>query len=479
MIRIHTLLPAMLVIAGSGLSSDVFKMQPSWTYHISNQSGLAYISSLCLDDDSIPDLIMGNRPEGYLKAFYGVGDGSFLPGEQYAFPDIRWIETADINDDGYMDVVARSSSNSADSFYVFLNSEDGIFESAPITVHSYFPTMAGSFSIGYIDSDSILDIVSVNKIGEIYLFSGSGDGSFTAQMIYQETGNSTALALGDVDDDGDQDIVVMVYEQLSVLLNNGDGSFIWNGYYGFFYAGGGNTIGSIDLGYLNDDSFLDIACCPSGAMGTNALHTLLGQGDGSFVQIEPVWFVDGVALTQTRIGDYDLDGNMDVFYSGNHGVLLMLGTGDGLISLDFLDYLTPRAWQVTASDLDLDGDIDFIQATGDTPTSFQMEVFLNKTIQLGIEEEEESFVDLIPIVSVTSNPVSESTGVCLSLSEPSFCILNVHNIHGRLVSQVFNGDLSEGNHQLTWNSSVLPAGCYTLVLDTQSECSRVRCVKID
>ena len=56
--RIHTLLPAMLLIAGTGLSSDVFDMEPSC---VRPSSGCKRFSSALLNDDSIPDLIMGNH----------------------------------------------------------------------------------------------------------------------------------------------------------------------------------------------------------------------------------------------------------------------------------------------------------------------------------------------------------------------------------------------------------------------------------
>lgn len=477
MIRIHTLLPAMLLIAGSGLSSDVFDMDADWTSPVSGQhSNLLFVCDL-LNDDSIPDLIMGNFCGDYIRVYYGEGDGSFIPGEQYSIANPGWIETADIDNDGDIDAIVRCTPVGPDSFSVCLNDGSGIF-SEIVCVNDPGFAEIGSFSILDFDCDGFPDIIAATGFDEVCFFQGNGDGSFSPQVIHYEPLDPFALTCSDVDCDGDTDIILVCWERMSLLLNNGDGTVTWSGYFGYFSNEA--CVASLDLGDLNGDGYEDIVSAPGATLGEFSIHTFLGDGTGNFNQSGLGWISLGVAFTQTDVNDYDLDGNNDAFFTGSCGNMLMLGDGSGELPLiDYFNYSYSYCWQAAVADLDLDGDIDYVTAHKDYPIPFRIEVFLNKTIQLGIEENEQSFIDLIPILSVTSNPVSESTGVWLSLSEPSFCILNVYDVHGRMVSQVFNGDLAEGNHQLIWNSSALPAGCYTLVLDTQSGQSCVRCVKID
>lgn len=473
--RIHTLLPAMLLIAGTGLSSDVFDMEPSC---VRPSSGCKRFSSALLNDDSIPDLIMGNHSEDFIKVLYGNGDGSFDPGEDYSINWPLWIESGDMDNDGDVDAVVRFTPPSPDSFAVYLNNGNGVFSDI-IKLEGPGKSQTGSFSIMDFNSDGFLDIITALPICEVYVLIGNGDGTFNPQMIFDESLQPLALACGDVDNDDDIDIVLLCmetngYGMISVLLNNGDGTVTWNGHYGDYWTGGGEA--SIAIGDLNNDSNPDVVCCPGGSFPPiKAVYTLLGNGDGSFVQTGPGWFDLGVFYRQTDINDYNLDGNMDAFFSGGAGVLLMLGCGDGQLEFDYFNGDDVECKQAGLGDFDMDGDIDYLQSVG----SYSLEVFLNKTIQLGIEEEEQSLIASIPSLSVTSNPVSETATVYFFLSEPSSCILNVYDIHGRLVSQICNGAFTEGSHQVIWNSSTLPAGCYTLVLDNQSGHSSVRCVKVE
>ncbi len=470
--RIHILLPAMLLIACNALSSDVFDMDPNFTYPIGGQHNNVLFASGLLNYDSIPDLILGNYSGDYIRVYYGEGDGSFVTGEQYSIENPEWIQTADVDNDGYIDVIVRSAPLGPDSFMVFLNNSLGVFSN---TINTYDPcsSVTDCFAVIDFNGDGIVDIVSSRGSGTVDLLVGNGDGTFNHQILYDEPLGSLALACGDMDADGDIDIVLVSNGMLSVLLNNGDGSVSWKGYYGSYDSEG--TEASIALGDLNNDLIPDIACC-HGSYDSPAALTFLGEGDGSFTQTGSGFLSFAIAYTQTSIDDYNLDGYSDVFFTGYNGGLLMLGSGDGQLALDYFNYEDAYCWESAIGDFDTDGDIDFVKAVAEYGGSFKIEVFLNRTIQLGIPGEEST--DNASL-GLTSNPVLENATVCFSLFEPSFCILNAYDIHGRLISQIFKGALAEGDHQFIWDSSVQPAGCYTLVLDTRLCQSSVRCVKTD
>ena len=478
MMKIHTLLPAMLFIAGIGLSSDVFDMEPDWTSPVAGQpNNLRFVCDL-INDDLIPDLVMGNLAENYIRVFYGEGDGSFYPGENYSINWPLWIESGDMDNDGDIDIIVTYGL-SHDSISVYLNDGSGIFGDIVYSIGTGTGlSQTGSFSILDYNCDDFLDIVTVGGSNGVYFFQGSGDGTFNANLIYYEPTEAFALTYGDVDYDGDTDIILVCWERMSLLLNNGDGTVTWDGYFGFF--SNEDCIGSLDLGDLNGDGYEDIASSPGATLGELSIQAFLNDGNGDYSQIESGWIDLGVSHTKTDVNDFNLDGYNDAFFTGNSGNMLILGDGSGrLHHIDYHNYSRSYCWQTAVADLDLDGDIDYITAHKNYPIPFRIEVFLNKTIQLGIEEDEESCIDLIPMLSLTSNPVSESTGVCFSLPEPSSCILNVYDIHGRVVSQICNEAFAEGNHQVIWNASALPAGFYTLILDAQPGRASVWCLKID
>jgi len=64
--------------------------------------------------------------------------------------------------------------------------------------------------------------------GDISVLLGIGDGTFTAQHDVAVGDAPRSVAIGDLNNDGDQDVVVANFpdDDISVLLGNGDGTFV-------------------------------------------------------------------------------------------------------------------------------------------------------------------------------------------------------------------------------------------------------------
>ena len=54
-------------------------------------------------------------------------------------------------------------------------------------------------------------------------------------------------------------------------------------------------------------------------------------------------------------------------------------------------------------------------------------------------------------LKITPNPVSQSTIVSFSLNQPEKISANIYDITGRLVKNLFDGNVNPGNHQIEWN----------------------------
>ena len=107
--RTTLLLPAMaLLIAGAVQASEVFSMEPSWTYQVTGMDNPLRIAAACIDEDAYPDLVVGNTWKENFTVFYGMGDGTFTLGEEYASTSPDWIELADIDIDGDIDLLLRT-----------------------------------------------------------------------------------------------------------------------------------------------------------------------------------------------------------------------------------------------------------------------------------------------------------------------------------------------------------------------------------
>jgi len=192
------------------------------------------------------------------------------------------------------------------------------------------------------------------KVAGLVIWLGNGDGTFQQRGEYQVGGtqtNSMFLATGDVNNDGNLDLIVLRGGEAAfwVLLGNGDGSFQPPAQ--FTVAGEVPT--QAILGDFNRDGALD-----SVFLLINGFCIALGNGNGSF-QPATCTFLKPNNHDSIVIGDFNLDGNLDIALGSTNtaGLTVALGNGDGT-------FRTPRAYQtgfviaIAAADFNSDGKLD-------------------------------------------------------------------------------------------------------------------------
>ena len=176
-------------------------------------------------------------------------------------------------------------------------------------------------ALGDVDGDGDLDMVVGNGSGGANeLLLNSGDGTFVAASAFPGGSADTyAVALGDVDGDGDLDMVVGNNWGGSneLLLNSGDGTFVAAS----AFPGGSEYTYAVALGDVDGDGDLDMVVGNNfdmvvGNYGANEL--LLNSGDGTFVAASA--FPGGSAYTNAvALGDVDGDGDLDMVVGNNWG----------------------------------------------------------------------------------------------------------------------------------------------------------------
>jgi len=222
----------------------------------------------------------------------------------------------------------------------------------------------------------IKDLVIANGFfATLSLLPGNGDGTFgSSRTIFSdpEQDSVTAVAVGDFNQDGTLDIVVVTGEddvpQIRILLGNGRGRFRQSGQASLPIGPGtfGPLERSIAVADFNADGFPDVAVTHN---SISFVSVLLGDGTGQLsprVDYSAANFPIGVIA-----GDFNLDGKIDLALLDQQSsippnqdgtTVLMFGRGDGGFDAPILHDLglNPNPIALATADLNIDGLPDLI-----------------------------------------------------------------------------------------------------------------------
>ena len=183
---------------------------------------------------------------------------------------------------------------------------------------------------GDFNGDGIPDLAIADFVGDnVTVLLGNGAGAFTAVTgsPFAVGKNPEAIAVGDFNGDGFQDLAVANEKDstVTVLLGNGSGGFTAAS--GSPFTVGSNPF-SVAVGDFNNDGILDLA---TANFSSNNVTVLLGDRFGGFVAATGSPFNAGSGPSSIVAGDFNGDGMQDLatanFDSDN--VTVLLGNGSG------------------------------------------------------------------------------------------------------------------------------------------------------
>ena len=182
------------------------------------------------------------------------------------------------------------------------------------------------------DDDGDIDIFAIHGEVGCTLYDNLRQGRL--RTVSSETGipqdhHYTAAAAGDYDNDGDIDLFLSTADRIHLYRNNGDGSFVEAP---DLYAGvqGLPPVLLKNIDYDND-GFIDVWVGAKEGM-------FLFRNDGTGAFTEPYPFMDPTTLTSKpllmnaiagAVGDYDNDGDLDLFFINSDGQLRALQNNGG------------------------------------------------------------------------------------------------------------------------------------------------------
>lgn len=281
-----------------------------------------------IDNDGDLDLLSSSYHVGYGFSFrLNNGAGQFSGGGDVLFPypcAPNRITVADIDADGYLDVIL-SNSDTDNSIGFCHNNGNNTF--GPVTRLGI--TRPFLLTVGDITGDGAIDLLVVQSNGgqsapsAIVPFINDGSGNFTRGTSIRpaSAGNMNGLVVGDVDADGDLDLL-LAYNSASqglveVELNDGTGHFSSRQ---SVPTAVGTNLQCLAIGDVDGDGDLDFVAGGIVAGPTSSpdvVSVRLNDGTGWFYNapdVSMLYFTKALTLA-----DVNNDGALDIIGQGSNG----------------------------------------------------------------------------------------------------------------------------------------------------------------
>lgn len=250
-----------------------------------------------VDGDQRPDVWVGGANSGSVR-LHGNGDSTFVSTPAPTLPHVFCL--ADFNGDGRLDSMTRT----ATGYDVALGDGAGNFGTLMSVVANTGINVR--LRAGDLDGDGDQDVLaSANTVGQLLLLRNDGTAQFTAEPANLPGGFAAwRIALADVDGDGDLDVLTeAAFGGVAVFANDGTGHFsntpLFSNAYAFHIAAGDvDGDGHPDL-VIND-------------FRQNAPELWLYHGDGAGAFPTSESFEFGVGASSFALADVNLDGGLDV-----------------------------------------------------------------------------------------------------------------------------------------------------------------------
>ena len=187
--------------------------------------------------------------------------------------------------------------------------------------------------------------------------------------------------------------------------------------------------------------------------------------------MEPAYFetIDVGDNSTPFIIDYNDDGNNDLFTGNRNGEFYYYqneGTNENPLWNEVTNSFIPGNFGASTAPyfVDIDADTDTDLFLGNVKGGLYL--YINTLISNVANRE----IEPISTFSIKAfpNPFNPKVSLDIHLNNDMKIIVEIYNIIGEKVKQIFNGSLSSGDHRFTWDgmneaNEILPSGNYIIL----------------
>ena len=428
-----------------------------------------------IDNDGDLDFIATGKGGPVKTTLYSNdGDGNFseILGTPFIAVFGGKVAFEDLNNNGFLDLlITGSNSGGTKTVNLYMNDGSGSYNLE--TNIPFEPNWGGDFAFGDVDNDGDPDVlmtgVNATDSGFTKLYLNNGLGVFTEApgTPFEDLGNSS-VAFIDIENDNDKDVIIAGINNSDILntklyTNDGSGNFtlVANTPFGNFQSG------DIAIGDSDNDGDQDILISGGSENNTNISNLYINDGTGTFSLLAGTPF-PGTQVGASDFADFDNDGDLDVLIVGaGTEVLAHIYENQGSNSFALIDTLYGAYLSSTAiGDIDGDNDLDLVIAGTSFEAPFRStKTYINTTNILSIASEES-----LSKVSIYPNPATNS--VYINSSE----VIDIITLYTILGQEVYSK--KGASNGLEINLSNHPSGTYIVKLQTQGSIQSMKLIKL-